>query len=129
MKKPVFLVVDDKKDNREILVEQLSRLGFASEETEDAVAALQLLGERGTGYFAAILLDWMMPGMSGLKMVHDMQNIPEIAQIPVVLVTARTDTASRQLAKEAGVCWFLAKPFNRQELAQVINTIIPGENP
>ena len=67
-----------------------------------------------------ILLDMMMPGRSGLDVLREVRRDADLAQIPVVMLTARTQATDREAAEEAGADSFLGKPFSPTELVAVV---------
>ncbi|MBF0190945.1 MAG: response regulator [Magnetococcales bacterium] len=121
------LIVDDKSDNREILTVHLSRFGFSCLEASDVPGAFHVLHKLGSEAVNVIFLDWMLPGMSGLDMYTAMRHHPEFCSVPIVIVTARIDTVSREQVAKAGVVHFLAKPFGKQQVRKVLEQVFPEE--
>ena len=71
-----------------------------------------------------IVLDMMMPGTSGLDVLNELRSEPELASIPVLMLTARTQRSDRDAALNAGADRFLAKPFSPIELAGVVTELV-----
>ena len=67
-----------------------------------------------------ILLDMMMPGRTGLEVLEQLREQPEMAQTPVIMVTARVQARDREAAARAGATEFVTKPFSPRELAAVV---------
>ena len=119
---PAFrvLVVDDDSDMLALLAMHLHKEGFAVETASDGETALVKVHESPPDL---ILLDVMMPGMSGFEACRRLKSNERTALIPVVLVTALEDTKSRVQGIEAGADDFLSKPVNREELVARVKTL------
>jgi len=107
------LVVDDEASSRQLLCDQLQVRGYSPIEAED--------GEEGLRKAAAappdvILLDIMMPALSGFDVCRRLKANPTLAHIPVIIVTALRERREQVLAMEAGANDFLAKPVDAREL-------------
>ena len=85
-----LLVVDDEQLNRDILSRRLERRGFAVDVASDGTEALQLLDQRE---YDAVLLDTMMPGISGIEVLKTVRAAHSPAQLPVIMVTAVSDSS------------------------------------
>ena len=112
-RRPAVLVVDDVKANRELLDGLLERLGYEVREAADGQAALAALELAEPDL---VLLDIEMPKIDGLEVCRRIKSDPRRRLVPVVLITARTDRATRLAGLEAGADDFLTKPFDAQEL-------------
>jgi diguanylate cyclase (GGDEF)-like protein/PAS domain S-box-containing protein len=114
-KKPArILVVDDEQRNRRLLVGMLEAEGYAAPEAADGAQALELARQSPPDL---ILLDVMMPGMDGYEVARALKaDAAATKAIPVVMVTALDDRASRLRGLEAGAEEFVTKPVDRNEL-------------
>jgi two-component system chemotaxis response regulator CheY len=102
------LVVDDSAFTRRILVNSLESMGFTLIlEAADGAQAM----ERCTPDVVLVVTDWNMPGMSGVELVRSLRAKPELASIPVLIVTARTTREDMLEAADAGVDAYVLKPF------------------
>ncbi len=86
-------------------------------------------GERGfaalrRGHFEVVLLDVMLPGMDGFEICRRIRAIPELAAIPIVMLTARGDDIDKIVGLELGADDYLAKPFNPRELLARIRAVL-----
>ena len=115
---PHLLVVDDDTRIRDLLQRYLSEQGFRITVAADAGEARRKL--EGL-HFDLLVLDVMMPGESGLSLTR---SIAADKQIPVILLTARSEAESRIAGLEAGADDYLAKPFDPRELVLRINNIL-----
>ncbi len=121
MNKPAtILVVDDIVSNRDTLRELLESDDYRLAEAEDGPSALELAAEIQPDL---VLLDVMMPGMNGYEVCRRLRSNPRLAEIPVIMVTALDDQASRIAGIEAGADDFITKPFNRAELRARARTV------
>ena len=108
-----ILVVDDEPVARQIVVDALAERGFAAEPVPDGRAALERVASDPP---ALILLDILMPGLSGLEVLQKLKGDPKTQPIPVILVTARDRPADLVEGLEAGADDYLAKPVDPSEL-------------
>jgi CheY-like chemotaxis protein len=116
-----ILVVDDERDNRELLDIILTWEGFliltaASGEEALATAAQQLPD--------LVLLDVMMPGMTGDEVAAKMKGNLATKDIPIILLTALDERSARMLARSAGAEEFLTKPIDRVELCVCVKKLL-----
>ncbi len=117
---PLVLIVDDNSANRETLTELLGVQNYRLVEADDGPTALLLAAVTPPDL---ILLDVMMPGMDGYEVCRRVRADSHLAEVPVIMVTALDDQASRLLGIEAGADDFITKPFNRAELRARVQTI------
>ena len=71
-----------------------------------------------------VITDWMMPHMTGPELIAVMNARPELAHVPVVLLTAKMDQESRNIAIGQGAVGFLGKPFDEQELRSLVTNLL-----
>jgi CheY-like chemotaxis protein len=112
-----ILVVDDDFDVRDSLSEILHDEGFAVATAADGFEALDYL--RSHQPPVLILLDWMMPRCDGARFRQAQQADPQLANVPVVLLTA--DTRAQDKAGPLGLSGFLSKPVKLQRLLEVLS--------
>jgi CheY-like chemotaxis protein len=118
------LVIDDGPDNRMLLRALLERGGYRPVLADSGIAGLACL-DRETP--ALVLLDYMMPDMTGPEVARRIRARPGGAAIPIVLLTASADEAHVEEAYRAGADDYLSKPFDRKVLmARVAETIARG---
>ncbi len=108
-----ILIVDDDPDARDILARLLEREGYDCVTAEDGPTCLQLAR---TEAIDVILLDVMMPGMDGLQVCEELRKDGSLRTIPVILLTAKDDMATRADGMALGVSEYLTKPINKVEL-------------
>lgn len=113
-----LLIVDDDERIRTLLQKYLMRNGFLVSVARDAAHARRILSGLD---FDLIILDVMMPGEDGLTLTRDLRSKRDV---PILLLTAKGDTADRISGLEAGADDYLAKPFEPKELLLRINAIL-----
>ncbi|MCF8241670.1 MAG: response regulator [Melioribacteraceae bacterium] len=116
-----ILVIDDQPDNVFILQDRLEKEGFEVLTAYDGEAGIKKAIELSPDL---ILLDIMMPGISGLEVCLDLTNRMETKNIPIILVTALNDANNLQEGFKAGAFDYVKKPFNRVELIARINAAL-----
>ena len=116
-----ILVVDDQKDNVFVLEERLTREGFEVLSAYNGPTCLTLASEESPDL---ILLDVMMPGMSGFEVCKKLSTNEETKLIPVLLVTALTEAEDLKEGFQAGAFDYIKKPFNRIELIARIKSAL-----
>ena len=103
----IILIVDDDATARETLIAMLEGEQYDLQAAKDGFQALHLLEELQPDL---ILLDVMMPGMDGYEVCRRIRAMPELAEVPIILLTALDDRASLVRGIEAGADDFLSKP-------------------
>jgi len=114
------LIVDDDLTARETLIAMLEGEQYDLQIAKDGIQALHMLEELQPDL---ILLDVMMPGMDGYEVCRRIRATPELAEVPIILLTALDDRASLVRGIEAGADDFLSKPADRRELTARVRTI------
>ncbi len=120
---PRVLVVDDTPSIRLLIKTNLELAGFTVDEAVDGVACLEQLAADET-LPDAITIDVMMPRMDGISTVTSIRGEPRTANIAVVMVTTQNHPADIQRAADAGVDYFLVKPFDPDELVAELHRAI-----
>jgi len=109
----MVLIVDDEYAGRETLQSVLEGEGYQLEMAENGPQAIEKAKKLSPD---VILLDVMMPGMTGFEVCQRIRNDPQIAEIPIIVLTALDDRESLLTALKAGADDFISKPFDRFEL-------------
>ncbi len=114
-----ILLVDDQPKNIQVAGTLLTTNGYEVEFATDGFKALYWLGEES---FDLVLLDVMMPGMDGFETCRKLKQLPGGADIPVIFLTAKSDTDSLIEGFEAGGVDYLSKPFQAEEMLVRVRT-------
>lgn len=104
-----ILAVDDSRTNLNVLGRRLTQMGYLTALADNGAEAVDLLTAGG---FDLVLLDLVMPEMSGLQVLAEIRSRQETRDLPVIVVTARSDPASAVEALAAGADDHVAKPFD-----------------
>ncbi|WP_338848648.1 chemotaxis response regulator CheY [Massilia sp. W12] len=116
-----FLVVDDFSTMRRIVRNLLKELGYSNvDEAEDGVMALAKLRAEP---FDFVVSDWNMPNMDGLTMLQNIRADPQLAKIPVLMVTAEAKKENIIAAAQAGANGYVVKPFTAATLDEKLTKI------
>jgi two-component system chemotaxis response regulator CheY len=116
-----ILIVDDFSTMRRIIKNLLRDLGYNNtQEADDGNTALPML--KGGG-FDFLVTDWNMPGMQGIDLLKAVRADPELASLPVMMVTAEQKREQIVEAAQAGVNGYIVKPFTAQTLKEKIDKI------
>ena len=115
------MVVEDDADIRELLRYNLMQEGFAVEEAGDGAEALKLIEGRLPGL---LVLDLMLPGMSGLELCRKLRGTPATATLPILILTAKSEEVDRVLGLEMGADDYVVKPFSPREVVARIKALL-----
>lgn len=118
-----FLVVDDSATMRRIVINSLQRIGFS--ETIEAGDGQEALAKFDSSV-KFVITDWNMPNMSGTEFTKVLRSRPDGANVPVLMVTARSVKEDILTAMEAGVNNYIVKPFTPQVLKEKIDALLPA---
>ena len=120
-KTPKVLVVDDNQQNLELLQAYLEDVDCQAIPARDGLEALEIVAKEPPDL---ILLDVMMPKMSGFEVCKRIKNDPKTTDIPVIMVTALNEFGDIERAIDSGTDDFLSKPVNKLELLTRIKTML-----
>lgn len=123
---PNILVVEDEAPLAELLKYNLEASGYTVDVATRGDDAETRLQERS---FDLILLDWMLPGLSGIELCRRIRSRTETQAIPIIMLTARGDEAERVRGLTTGADDYVVKPFSIPELAARIKAILRRSSP
>lgn len=116
-----ILVVDDDPDLRELVSSRLWRAGYAITTAPDGDSALAAIAAEKPDL---VVLDVMMPGRSGLDVCRELRADPGTADLPILILTARTHTAFVVEGFAAGANHYMTKPFSPRELVDRVQALL-----
>lgn len=116
-----ILIVEDEQPIRSMVGFALGRAGFTLSEAESAEQAFNVIHQQRPDL---ILMDWMLPGMSGIEMVRRLQRDTATQDIPVIMLTARNEENDRISGFQAGIDDYVSKPFSPAELVARIQAVL-----
>ena len=120
-KPAMILVVDDNQQNLELLQAYLEDIDCETMSAHDGLEALEVVAKKSVDL---ILLDIMMPKMSGFEVCKRIKNDPKTTDIPVIMVTALNEFGDIERGIESGTDDFLSKPVNKLELLTRVKTML-----
>lgn len=120
-RKGPILVVDDEADIRNLLVRQLERDGLAVQAAATGPEALEL-ARRATP--SLVILDLMLPGLSGTEVCRRLRAEPETREVPILMLSAKSEEIDRVVGFEVGADDYVTKPFSTRELLLRVRAIL-----
>ncbi len=121
-----ILVVEDEPSIAELIAVNLRHGGFVPVVAEDGAAAQRAMDEVLPD---AILLDWMLPGQSGVALARQWRKEARTKTVPILMLTARGDEADRVAGLDAGADDYITKPFSTQEMLARIRAVLRRRAP
>lgn len=121
-----ILIIEDEAAIREMVSFTLSKAGFSLAEASDASEAEAIMAERLPDL---ILLDWMLPGMSGIELARRLKRDEYSHHVPIIMLTARSEEDDRVGGLEAGADDYVTKPFSPRELVARIKAVLRRSQP
>ncbi|ATG46720.1 phosphate regulon transcriptional regulator PhoB [Celeribacter ethanolicus] len=116
---PRVLVVEDEPAQREVLAYNLEAEGFAVSKAENGDDALLYVDEDNPDI---IVLDWMLPGVSGIEICRRLKTRPDTREIPIIMLSARSEEVDRVRGLETGADDYVVKPYSVIELMARVRT-------
>ena len=116
---PTVLVVEDEAAQREVLVYNLEAEGFDVLQADSGDAAWEMTREDAPDL---VLLDWMLPEVSGIEICRRIKTMAETRHIPVVMISARSEEVDRVRGLETGADDYVVKPYSVRELMARVRT-------
>ena len=120
MKKSV-VIIEDEPFIIEALTFLLENEGLDVRSISDGANAIDFIIKSKPNL---VILDIMLPNVSGMKILEDIRSMDEISNLPVLMLTAKGQKKERRAAEEAGVSKFMTKPFDNQELIENVKAMI-----
>ena len=119
--KPTVLVVEDEAALATMLRYNLEKQGFKVDEAVDGQEALTRIAEAQPDI---VLLDWMLPVMSGIEVCRQIRRRPQTRDLPVIMVTARTEDQDAVRGLNTGADDYITKPFNMEALLARVRALL-----
>jgi two-component system, OmpR family, phosphate regulon response regulator PhoB len=118
---PSILLIEDDPDVRDLLVTKLGRAGYQVTATHRGDDGLRLARQLGP---TLVLLDWVLPGASGLEVARRLRAGAATAAIPVVMVSAHAGQEHQRQARAAGILHYVVKPFGVTALLRLVACLV-----
>lgn len=117
-----ILVIDDEPLNIKLIAAFLEDYPYKITSVPNSVDALKIL--RNVSDFDLILLDRMLPEIDGLEFAKYLKEDPELQKIPIIMQTAAAEKSQIAEGVEAGILYYITKPYGEEELAALIETCL-----
>jgi two-component system phosphate regulon response regulator PhoB len=118
---PKILIVEDEQPIREMIAFALRRAGYEVSEAEDCRSARVQMTDRRPDL---VLIDWMLPDMSGLELTRHIKRETATRDLPVIMLTARAAEGDKVAGLDGGADDYVTKPFSPRELLSRINAVL-----
>ena len=119
--KPFIIIAEDEPAVSELLRYNLEAQGYETAIARDGDEALLLIEERTPDL---ILLDWMLPRVSGIEICRHVRSRTDLANLPIIMLTAKTEEADRVRGLEMGADDYVTKPFSTNELIARVKAVL-----
>ena len=121
-----ILVVEDEPAIQELISYGLRQAGHETFCAGDAEQAMKIVNDVLPDL---VLLDWMLPGMSGIEFAKMLRQVPRTKNIPIIMLTARTEESDKVSGLEVGADDYITKPFSPRELVARIKAVLRRRSP
>lgn len=119
--KKTITIIEDEPFIIEALSFILKKEGFIVKSISDGAKAIEFVKDTNPDL---VILDIMLPNVSGMKILEDIRSTKLIAELPVLMLTAKGQKKDRRAAEDAGVSKFMTKPFDNEELIKHVKLMI-----
>jgi two-component system alkaline phosphatase synthesis response regulator PhoP len=126
MSQKTVVIVEDEFETAEMLAEMMRLIGFQVFKSTGGKRAIDLIAEKKPN---AVLLDQMMPDISGLEVLHVIRNDPHLCHIPVIIISAKCLPSDLRRGLEAGAACYLTKPVAFIDLKQAVELTFDNKSP
>jgi two-component system phosphate regulon response regulator PhoB len=116
-----IFIVDDEAPIRETIAFVLSQAGFACKDAPDAETAAKAIAREAPDL---ILLDWMLPGLSGIEFARELRRDAATREIPIIMLSARGEEEDKVRGLNTGADDYITKPFKPKELVARIQAVL-----
>ncbi len=120
-----IIVVEDEPDTAEMFAEMMRLLGYQVFKSHGGARAITLIAEKKP---AAVVLDLMMPDLSGLDVMNAMRRDPRLEKVPVIIVSAKSLPSDIKNVLDAGAAYYLTKPVAFMDLKDAVQKAIQGSH-
>lgn len=121
-----ILIVEDEPSIAELIAINLSHAGFEVDRAFQADQAAAMMKEVLP---SLLILDWMLPGKSGVQFAKELRNSPKTAALPILMLTAKGEELDKVQGLNAGADDFVTKPFSPKELVARVNALLRRQAP
>ena len=124
--KTCILIADDEPNQLELMDFNLTNAGFSIIKARNGKEAIELIENHSPDL---IILDWMMPKMSGIDVCRTLRSRSETKQIPIIILSARSEDSDKSLGLDTGADDYISKPFSPKELISRVKALLRRARP
>ena len=121
-----ILIADDEPNQLELMAFNLKSSGFICIKARNGEEALELIEESSPDL---VVLDWMMPNMSGIDLCRTLRSKSETKHLPIIILSARSEDTDKSLGLDTGADDYISKPFSPKELISRVNALLRRSRP
>jgi len=121
-----ILIADDEPNQLELMDYNLRNAGFSIIKASNGKEALELIENHSPDL---IILDWMMPKMSGIDVCRTLRSRSETKQLPIIILSARSEDSDKSLGLDTGADDYISKPFSPKELLSRVKALLRRSRP
>ena len=121
-----ILIADDEPNQLELMSFNLSNAGYSIIKATNGKEAIELIENHSPDL---IILDWMMPKMSGIDVCRTLRSRSETKQIPIIILSARSEDSDKSLGLDTGADDYISKPFSPKELISRVQALLRRARP
>ena len=121
-----ILIADDEPNQLELMSFNLSNAGYSIIKATNGKEAIELIENHSPDL---IILDWMMPKMSGIDVCRTLRSRSETKQIPIIILSARSEDSDKSLGLDTGADDYISKPFSPKELISRVKALLRRARP
>ena len=121
-----ILIADDEPNQLELMSFNLSNAGYSIIRATNGKEAIELIENHSPDL---IILDWMMPKMSGIDVCRTLRSRSETKQIPIIILSARSEDSDKSLGLDTGADDYISKPFSPKELISRVKALLRRARP
>lgn len=121
-----ILIADDEPNQLELLAYNLSKAGFEIARASDGREALSMIED---GFPDLVVLDWMMPHLSGIELCRILRGRNDTRHLPIIILSARGEEGDRTLGLDTGADDYMSKPFSPRELTARVKALLRRARP
>ena len=120
-----ILIVDDEPNQIELMKFNLEKNGFLIKSAYNGEQALEIIYEKKIDL---LIVDWMMPKMSGIELCRILRSNKDTKQLPIIMLSARSEDADKSLGLDTGADDYISKPFSPMELVSRVKALLRRSN-
>ena len=121
-----ILIADDEPNQLELMAFNLESAGFSTIRAQNGKEVIELVEEKNPDL---IILDWMMPKMSGIEVCRSLRSRSETKLLPIIILSARSEEGDKSLGLDSGADDYISKPFSPKELISRVKALLRRSRP